>query len=70
MELQQIPLFWRFREFRLKPCNVNAAQNRYNKKKKPDQKKNERIVKCFTFQIQIMYTGGFSAKVNSRFPVK
>lgn len=69
MELQQIPLLWRFREFRLKPCNVNAAQNRYNKKN-PDQKKYERIVKCFTFQIQIMYTGGFSAKVNSRFPVK
>lgn len=69
MELQQIPLLWRFREFRLKPCNVNAAQNRYNTKKNPDQK-NERIVKCFTFQIEIMYTGGFSAKVNSRFPVK
>lgn len=68
MELQQIPLLWRYREFRLKPCNVNAAQNRYNKKK--PRQKNERIVKCFTFQIQIMYTGGFSAKVNSRFPVK
>lgn len=69
MELQQIPLLWRFREFRLKPCNVNAAQNRYNKKKN-QTKKNERIVKCFTFQIQIMYIGCFSAKVNSRFPVK